>query len=350
MRWSEAGRAWWCRGIAAVVVLALAGCSPADVVDALTGGDPVLVTAAEKEEIGYENPEGVRNSSLQRLVMEHRAEIYATVKPLVEEQLGRQVELGDFTASYPYSAVGLVYRTVDEPVVTGNAYVGIASDGSATGIERISEDTVARMTFEGLYLMAYRERITQMREYLAEAYPQFTARPAGYVESLAEADPMFRFYSYNRYGGEDYQKIQAEQAAIYQEYLADPDRTDPEWLALFEQVLGDREMAIIVDLMLVDPQVELTEELSRQVADDVRTNPVFAGFGSWLITTRSNLIPRDATKPYESHQLFLFDSDRDQSDAVWAVDYWEDGGTIWGKIDEGWWVPTTARATDGSTS
>ncbi|HEY0186382.1 MAG TPA: hypothetical protein VGC67_02740 [Cellulomonas sp.] len=316
----------------------------------LTGGDPVLVTAAEKEQIGYEVPAGVQRPSRQRLVLAHRAEIDAVVQPLVEDQLGRQVELGTINATVPWSEVSLTYRTVDEPVLAGTAYVGIASDGSATGIERIDENTVARLTVEGLYLMAYRERITQMREYLAATYPQFTAPPAGYLDAIASADPMFRVTDYYQYGEQrNVEEIYADTDTIYQEYLADPDRTDAEWAALLDAVLEGREMELTVDLMLADPQAELTEDLSRQVADDVRTNPVFTGFGSWFVNTRSNLIARDGTGFYDFHQMFLFDADTERPDEVWSVDYWEDGGTIWGKLDGGetW---TMSGASGGSTS
>ncbi len=81
----------------ALVVALFGGCG---LVRAATGSEePVLVTAAEKEQIGYELPEGVRNSALQRKALEHRKQIYSVTQPYIEEVLVRPVEMGAIIAS-----------------------------------------------------------------------------------------------------------------------------------------------------------------------------------------------------------------------------------------------------------
>ncbi len=74
-----AGRRGWRVGVVGVLAVVLGGCSVSEVADALSGGsggDPVLVTAAQKEALGYENPEGVRNSDLQRVAVEHMCRLH----------------------------------------------------------------------------------------------------------------------------------------------------------------------------------------------------------------------------------------------------------------------------------
>lgn len=303
-----------------------------EVVEALSssvgnGPAPVLVTAAEKDALGYENPEGVRNPELQRLAMRHRAEIYADVEPFVEEALGRDVELVGIYATYPYSAVNVTYRTADEPVVTSDAFVGLRSDGTVSSIERIEPIEIEYRTVEGLYLMAYRERISRMRQYIAATYPQFGQLPMGYARFMSRADPMFRFRDYSPLlKHQDAERAKADDTTIYEAYVQDPSRTDAEWFEIFEELYGSREMAISLHLILADPAVELTEEMSRQVADDVRSNPLFAGYGQWRVFTFSNQMLRDENKAYMFHREFILTADREQSE--WWVDMWVDGATV----------------------
>ncbi len=303
-----------------------------DVQDALSSGmgnepAPVLVTAAEKEALGYENPEGVRNPDLQRLAMRHRAEIYGEVEPIVEEALGRDVELVGIYATYPYSAVNVTYRTVDEPIVTSDAFVGLRSDGTVSSIERIEPIEIEYRTVEGLYSMAYRQRIASMRDYLTATYPHFTQPPHGFTRFRGRVDPIFRFSNYYRSGEhENVEEVDAKQATIFQEYLRDPSRTDAEWFKLFERIYADRERTISVDLMLVDPTEELTEGMSREIAEEIRSNPLFAGFGNWIICTYGNQMLRNSNRSFMFHQAFVFTADRERPE--WLVDGWLDGNTF----------------------
>lgn len=333
-------RGGWCAVAVCVVVATISGgCSVSDVQDALSSGvgnerAPVLVTAAEKEALGYESPEAMRNPDLQRLALEHRIEIYSAVEPFVEKSLGRDVEIVGFSAPYPYSTLKVKYRTLEDPVVASSAFVGLSSDGTVSSIERIDALEVQNKTVEGLYLVAYRQKIAQMTEYLAAAYPQFTQLPEGYARSLSQADSMYYFRNYRRYDEQrNIEEIKEGEGAIFQAYEANPSRTAAEWFDLFEQAYGRRVMHISLSLMLADPAEELTQEMGRRIADDVRSNPLFAGFGEWAIFVFGNQVLRDAAGSNIHHQQYLFRANIERPQ--WLVEYWQDGATVWSGRDGG---------------
>ncbi|GHS88010.1 hypothetical protein AGMMS50218_10960 [Actinomycetota bacterium] len=339
--------AWWCAGAAALVVVVLSALGAAVLVDRWIGSwdtEPVLVTAAQREALGYEQPAGKLHAALHWLAVQHREEIYASVEPVVEEALGREVAFVGIVAPKLYwvpildsfrpadwgQYLEVRFRTEGEPVVASWVTVTLSPDGTVDSISQIKGVDLQDMIVEGLYRIAHRERITQMREYLATTYPEFTALPQGYVESLSSTDPMFQFGDYYERGSSD--EIQDPEAAIYQEYQANPSRTEAEWLELFEQVYGDREMSINVHLMLADPGKVLTERASRQIANDVRSNPLFVGFGDWIVFTYSNRMLRGETGPYIHHRQFILQANRDRP--RWAVSAWEDGFSSWRETDE----------------
>ncbi|HEY0216986.1 MAG TPA: hypothetical protein VGC57_11395 [Cellulomonas sp.] len=296
--------------------------------DLMRGGvdpDPVLVPIAEKEQLGYDQPSAEFNPSLQRKALEHQEQIFAVVRPQVEEAIGRTVELTRISADYPDRAVTVQFRTVDEPVVAWHTVIGLQEDGSAkpyAAIERI--EGVEMYTVHGLYRMAYRDRFTRMREYLLTTYPQFTVLPDEYVRTHRMADPMFDT-SFLSGPWEEAAADRAAEDAIYQAYLADPVRTDAEWRALFEEVASDRLISLTVHLVLADPAVELTEEVSRTIAEDVRTNPLFPGTTAWCVFTYSNLVVRDLD--FFHQQYTLSTGLMGESDTGWDVQLDLDGGT-----------------------
>jgi hypothetical protein len=276
------------------------------------GRGAVLVTAKEKEKIGYEHPEAVLNSGLQRLAMENREQIYSVVQPAVEEQLGRRVELTRIAATFPYRSVSVMYRTVDEPFVAFSAFVDLERDGTVRSASQVSISGIVREaeTVDGLYLMAYRDRVDQMREYLATEYPHFAPLPQGYIRARAKADPMFRIQHFG-VGPGKYPQVKAARNTIYEAYLERPSRSDAEWRELFEAVDPGFGMKAMVDVMLRDPAVELTEAMGRELADDLVANPLFAGVTAWTINVYSNQLMRDDIK---FHDQWMFQVDPDSAD------------------------------------
>lgn len=189
---------------------------------------PALVTPEEKDELGWENPDAMLNSELQRLAMANREQIYSIVQPYVERTLRRQVEMTGISATYPYQSVDVEYRTVDEPYVAGWEFVALEDDGSLKSEAHISPESGVVIEYEtaaGLYLMAYRDRIAEIREYITTAHPHFTQLPDGYIRAWRIADPMLKCSFYGSGPGKG-AEVRAAEEAIYQAFQERPDRTD----------------------------------------------------------------------------------------------------------------------------
>jgi hypothetical protein len=144
-----------------------------------------------------------------------------------------------------------------------------------------------------------------MREYLATEYPHFAPLPQGYIRARSIADPMFRF-TYFGTGPDKHPQVKAATEEIYEAYLERPERSDTEWRELFEAVDPGFGMDAIVNVMLRDPAVELTEAMGRELADDLVANPLFAGMTAWTINVHSNQLMRDDIR-FHDHWMFQVD-------------------------------------------
>lgn len=298
--------------------------------DRTDGDGPALVSLAEKEVLGYDQPEAWRNADLQRLVNDNRTQIYSVVQPHVEDTLGRRVEMTGIQATYPYRAVEVGWRTIDEPIVAGAEYAFPDADGTLRSEAHIGESGTALSseTVNGIYLMAYRDELTTVLADLLQAHPEFGGGlPPGYLRQYNRADPVFRVSFSTPLSSADDDELRAAMNAagdaIYQAYLDRPDRTHAEWRKLVDKTAADLPLSLSVRLVLADPDVDLTEDLTRRLAEDVRDHPLLAPFGSWYVFAFSNLIGRDTN---DFHREFVLDADRGRPH--WSIDERRNGGTV----------------------
>jgi hypothetical protein len=292
---------------------------------------PALVSLTEKEALGYDQPEAWRNSDLQRLVNDNRAQIYSIVQPHVENALGRRVEMTGIQATYPYRAVEVGWRTIDEPLIAGSEYAFPEADGTLRSVAHIGESGTAlpAEVVNGIYLMAYRDELTTVLADLLQAHPEFRGGlPPGYIRQYNRADPVFRISFSTPLSSADDDDLRATMNAaddaIYQAYLDQPDRTPAQWRELVDNTAADLPLSLSVRLVLADPDIELTEDLTRRLAEDVRDHPLLTPFGSWNVFTFSNLIGRDTN---DFHREFVLSADRGQPE-WWVRRESRDGGTV----------------------
>lgn len=294
-----------------------------------TDDEPALVTITEKEALGYDLPEAWRNSDLQRLVNDNRAQIHSIVQPYVEAKLDRRVEMTGIQATYPYRAVEVGWRTIDEPLIAGSEYVFPDTDGTLRSEAYIGESGTALSseTVNGIYLMAYRNEFAAVLADLLQAHPEFRGGlPPGYIRQYNLADPVFRVSMHTPVSSTDDElraAMNAAHDAVYQAYLDRPSRTDAEWRKLLDKVAAGLPISLSVRLVLADPDVEVTEDLTRRLADDVRNHPLLAPFGSWYVFTYSNLIGRASN---DFHREFVLYADPGRPE--WWVRGSRDGGTV----------------------
>lgn len=321
-RW---GRAVVAATVVVVTVATLGGCA---MIEQMTWekypADPVLVPIAEKELIGYDQPSTVANGRLQAGALEHAEQTYAVVQPQIEGATGRQVEMTAIRAIYPDGAAQVSFRTVGEPVVAFHTVVALQSDGSVSRSARIEGvDGFDRLTVEALYRMAYREQFDQAREYLAATYPQLTGLPDGYTGSHGRSDPLVD-NGFHSAVGADSVAVNAIEDAIYRAYRRDPDRTDEEWRAVFEQEAVDRKIGVGVWAVLADPADEATLELAQEVLLDLRSAPQFTWAASWSVTVYSNLVVRDRDYFHEEWGVGIWDDSGPELE--WSVGHYVNGG------------------------
>lgn len=312
--------------LAVVLVVVLAGCG---MVEQMTWQevpeDPVLVPIAEKDQLGWNLPSTVSRGRLQAGVLEHFEESTAALEPVIAKEVGRPVEVTAM-AVRPDGLVNVIFMTTDEPVVGLYTTISVHSDGSVSTHPTIpAVDGIARETVNALYRMAYRERFAQLRDYLLTTYPQFTTLPPGYLRAHGDPDPVFGNAFESGIGAEAAADHAAE-TTIYLAYRQDPDRTDAEWRALFEQEAGDRLVGLGVGLVLADPQGELLEEDARTILRDLRDNPLFAGFVNQGVGIYSNLVLRDRDRFAEYWGMVIHDQQTDEAD--WWVTHRIYGGDV----------------------
>lgn len=299
--------------------------------DRIGPDEPVLVTVAEKERLGYFRPEDSRTPGLQRKVWEHREQIYSVVQPYVERELGREVRMTGISTGYPYSAANVRWRTVDEPVVASSEFVEIEADGtlrSEAHISRSGGDVLAPFDVDSIYHLAYRAEIQALRDHLATAYPHLAPLPEGYAEAMSRPDRTFRF----RFDGErleDVPAMLAAQDAIELAYREDHVRTDAEWRAVVDAVSGGLTWSVWIDLVHTDRAAEVTREETLRIADELRAHPLFAPYTAWDVRVATHLMTRDGNDFH--HEVGVW-ADRDRVE--WRVDETLDGGSINWRDDE----------------
>lgn len=326
------GVRWPVRVLGALVAFAvLGGCvlpAPRDGSGEAGGGErrvdggPVLVPAEVKERLGYERPEAQRNPAVMRLALANREQIYGVVQPYVESMLGRDVVLTGMSANRPNRSVSVKWRTVDEPVLSWSEVVGLERDGTLSSKASIGGRTrdIDHETVSGLYLMAYRAEVRALREYLETTYPEFTALPSGYAEAGSRIDPMLWFQLDG--SGEENARRREATRAVSETYGQRPVRSDKEWRKVFEVETAGVAVRLQLQLMLRDPDAELSEDRLREIAHDLTDNPLLGRARLTRVVLSSNLMVRDSFDFH--HQLHLAWSDHLDD---WYVQEWRDGSS-----------------------
>ncbi len=288
---------------------------------------PALVTIAEKEALGYDQPEGKRNPELQALANANRDQIYAIVEPYLQRTLRRDVELTGINAYHPSLMVQVTWRTLDEPYVAGAEDVRLQPDGTLTSEAYIGPSLTAieAETVSGILAMAYRDELDAMRDHLLTAHPEIGGGlPRGYMDRARLADPVFDASPGTLLWRTPEQNLRAPEARdrIYQEYLANPDLPADQWRKFVDKAIHDVPLSVGVHLVFA-PGAELSEKLARRVADDIRSNPLFDMFDEWTVFTYSNFIDLRSNKFHRS-----FTMTADKADADWWISEWVDGATV----------------------
>ncbi|MFB9956465.1 hypothetical protein [Cellulomonas denverensis] len=258
---------------------------------------PELVTAEEKDRLGYEAPEWWLNTELQRKALANREQIYSVVQPYLERTFGLPVEMGTVGAPYPYDAIKVSFRTTTEPIVADSVFVTVGPDArvhSEADIETYSEEQVRSRTASGLFRMAYRAEIDQVGAWLAEQYPQFGVDlPARDMWLGGTGSGTHAGIRYDTGDHETKPARDAIEQRLYEAYLANPAGSDAEWRAIVDGADPGLTLAIGIQLIAKDPDYEFEVGQVREIVDHIHHALPIQGFTWWSIGVGSNLMTRD---------------------------------------------------------
>jgi hypothetical protein len=95
------------------------------------------------------------------------------------------------------------------------------------------------------------------------------------------------------------------------------------WHKLVDKATANVSLRLSVHLVLIDPDPELTEELARDVAVDIRSNLLFSRFDEWTVFTYGNLTGRESADFHRSLSMTV-----DEHHAHWMVNQWRGGATV----------------------
>lgn len=285
-------------GIAVCVALttALGGCLMPNT-GSSSSTDNEMITLAQKESLGYGRPEDVRNGDLQRLALDNFDQIDATVRPYIEDEIGRQIEITGLNATYPYNAIDVAYRTLDEPLVANAAFVPLSADGTVgatSGIQSTANGGIRGQTVEALWLLAYQPELDDMRTFIAAQFPDLVPLPEGYRRYYNVADDLFSV-GFDRPDGVDYSAVETAYQTVYDAYLDTPDRSATEWRDLIDTAFSGMNTQLTVNAVSGTAGGVITEDEARTFAECLRTETPLSWVHAWIIGLYSDLIERDGT-------------------------------------------------------
>lgn len=266
-----------------------------------TGRDRTMITLAEKEELGYERPEDAANPSLQRQANKHRRQIFDVVEPIIAEQLGRAVEITTINATYPYDAVDVGFRTLDEPMIASTAFVPLNSDGTVppgTAVDAEASGNVSDLTVAGLWAMAHRDEVAAAASFIEQQFPETAPLPAGYREYLQMTSEYFHFGVSMTPGG-DRGSYKRELTAILAAFNDDSQRTDDEWLSLFDQLAPSLVVNVGVKLVATDPERQFSQAEVEAIGEAMRTRSPLSAAHGWGLEIRGDLVTHDGRDFHE---------------------------------------------------
>lgn len=312
-------------GIAVCVALttALGGClMPNNGSSSST--DNEMITLAQKESLGYGRPEDVRNGDLQRLALDNFDQIDATVRPYIEEEIGRQIEITTVDATYPYNAINVTYRTLDEPLVANAAFVPLSADGtvSATsGIEPTAHGVIREQTVEALWLLAYQPELNDMRTFIATEFPDLVPLPEGYRRYYDMADDLFSV-RFDRPDGVDYSEVETAYQTVYDSYLDNPDRPTAEWRDLIDTAFTGMDTYFAVNLV-AEGATEIPADEAQELAERLRTESPLSWIYGWTVGLHTDLISRAG---FDFHEEWALKFNRPKPS--WIVTHKVDGSNV----------------------
>lgn len=284
-------RKWW---LSLTILFLLVGCSTVSkrisgdgkkfTIEEITVGGVIDVEKAkqsgyipveERAELGYiftyKNNEKARKKGIKQ-----EKEITAYLNELTSGLYGREMEVFELSTPFPYDAVSVTYKSVDEPLTYGMTSLGLSDSAyfNEGSIKEITTIDMQEETVRGILAMAYRSEFKKMREYIEKTYPQYQGYPQPLMEFNRQVSTVVNIQNVWNYDDEGEMTAKDFQE-IYELFKENPKRSDEEWrsiLAKYRNIDFDIELALI----LKDPTVIPTEQMSNHLLKDIKGNELFS--------------------------------------------------------------------------
>lgn len=249
------------------------------------------VSLEEKEKLGYYTIESSANKKVQKKALEQQNELFDHLKPQIEASLGgREVEMLGVNSPFPYEAVDVSFRSKEEPIVTDSVTIGLSDNGyfEKGAIKSDGPSGFMEKTVEGLYAMAYRKEIQEMKEYIKKEYPQYEAYPVNMRNSAHQINEYINISISYKTGDVDNNDLsRAEQKEIFELYKKNKNRTDEEWKTIFESK-NHLDYLIYLDIVIKNGTTLPTELMVYELLDDMKSNLLFEKGISYGVMLNSN--------------------------------------------------------------
>lgn len=249
------------------------------------------VSLEEKEKLGYYTIESSANKKVQKKALEQKNELFDHLKPQIEASLGgREVEMLGVNSPFPYEAVNVSFRSKEEPIVTDSVTIGLSDNGyfEKGAIKSDGPSGFMEKTVEGLYAMAYRKEIQEMKEYIKKEYPQYEEYPINMKKFGNKINDFIEISLTSRIGDIERSDFsEQEKMGIFELYKENKNRTDDEWKAIFESKIH-LDYLIYLNIVMKDKEGLPTKELAEELLDDMKSNPLFEKGYSYGVFIKSN--------------------------------------------------------------
>lgn len=244
------------------------------------------VTMEEKDKLGYYTPEVSSNKKVIKKAYDQKKEIYAHMTEVIGNSLGREIKILGMNAPFPYEAVDVSFTSLNEPIVTDSVTLGLSDNGYFNKGE--NGNGFQQATIIGLYSMAYRNEIEKMRGYIQSTYPQYEAYSSSMRDAAHRINPIISisFYTPSKQV-ERMENAAKEKAEIFSLFKENPNRSDDEWKAIFQQ-MSSLDYTISVELVLKDSNKLPLDEDANEILDDIKSNPLFSGYYGYASIIESN--------------------------------------------------------------
>ena len=250
------------------------------------------VSLEEKEKLGYYTIESSANKKVQKKALEQQNELFDHLKPQIEASLGgREVEMLGVNSPFPYEAVNVSFRSKEEPIVTDSVTIGLSDNGyfEKGAIKSDGPSGFMEKTVEGLYAMAYRKEIQEMKEYIKKEYPQYEGYPTNMRNYSYKIDELIEIRTTSRIGDIERNELsEQEKKEIFELYKENPTRLDEEWKSIFESKIH-LDYMVYAHIILKNPKTLPTKKMAFELLDDMKNNLLFDKGYSYGVFLESNL-------------------------------------------------------------